>query len=207
MGQRPPARRCRCAARKKRTTTATSPSRTCRRSTSIARMDRRIAPGPAGAAGGAQAPLRRRQYALAERRRAADASRAALARLLRGAAGASGQPEGASNWIMGELARKLKETAIDDRGLPPHARGARGLIRLVDAGHDQRPDRERGLREDVRGRAAPPTRSSRRKDSARMTTTAALEKPGARRGRGERGGRRAISRRQDGRRSASWSAR
>jgi aspartyl-tRNA(Asn)/glutamyl-tRNA(Gln) amidotransferase subunit B len=49
------------------------------------------------------------------------------------AAGA-GNPKAASNWVMGELLRTLKErgTSIGDVPLPPHALA--GLIRLVDAG-------------------------------------------------------------------------
>ena len=49
-------------------------------------------------------------------------------------AAASGNPKGASNWVMGELARRLNETGagIERAEITPEALG--GLIRLVDSG-------------------------------------------------------------------------
>ena len=53
-------------------------------------------------------------------------------------AAASGNPKAASNWVMGEMMRKMKETRTEPRTLnsePPIAPEALGeLIRLVDAG-------------------------------------------------------------------------
>jgi aspartyl-tRNA(Asn)/glutamyl-tRNA(Gln) amidotransferase subunit B len=58
----------------------------------------------------------------------------ALASYFEAAAAAAGNPKAASNWIMGELMRRLNETgaAIEDVRLRPE--GLAGLIRLVDAG-------------------------------------------------------------------------
>jgi aspartyl-tRNA(Asn)/glutamyl-tRNA(Gln) amidotransferase subunit B len=47
---------------------------------------------------------------------------------------ASGNPKAASNWIMGELLRTLKERAIAIEQLPLTAERLGGLIRLVDRG-------------------------------------------------------------------------
>jgi aspartyl-tRNA(Asn)/glutamyl-tRNA(Gln) amidotransferase subunit B len=57
-----------------------------------------------------------------------------LAAYFEAAAEAAGNPKGASNWVMGEVLRKLKETGspIEDVGITPDALG--GLIRLVDSG-------------------------------------------------------------------------
>jgi len=58
----------------------------------------------------------------------------ALADYFERVAGASGNPKAASNWVMGELTRKLKATrdAIETAPLPPDALGE--LIALVDRG-------------------------------------------------------------------------
>jgi aspartyl-tRNA(Asn)/glutamyl-tRNA(Gln) amidotransferase subunit B len=73
-------------------------------------------------------------YALAEADAAYLSQSAALARYFEDAAGASGEPRAAANWVMGELARKLKETdtTIEGSRLSPAALA--GLIRLVAKG-------------------------------------------------------------------------
>jgi aspartyl-tRNA(Asn)/glutamyl-tRNA(Gln) amidotransferase subunit B len=57
-----------------------------------------------------------------------------LASYYEATAAAAGSPKSASNWVMGEILRKLKETGtgIDGVGIAPEALG--GLIRLVDSG-------------------------------------------------------------------------
>ena len=57
-----------------------------------------------------------------------------LAAYFEATAAATGNPKAASNWIMGELTRKLNElgTDIESVALTPEALA--GLIRLVDAG-------------------------------------------------------------------------
>jgi len=50
------------------------------------------------------------------------------------AVGAGAHPQSASNWIMGELARKLKETGIDISAAPVRPERLAGLTRAVDAG-------------------------------------------------------------------------
>jgi aspartyl-tRNA(Asn)/glutamyl-tRNA(Gln) amidotransferase subunit B len=49
-------------------------------------------------------------------------------------AAASGNPKAASNWVMGELARKLKETRDAIESAPLAAEALGGLIALIDAG-------------------------------------------------------------------------
>jgi aspartyl-tRNA(Asn)/glutamyl-tRNA(Gln) amidotransferase subunit B len=58
----------------------------------------------------------------------------ALASYFEATAAAAGNPKAASNWVMGELTRKLNETgtAIEDVRLRPDSLA--GLLRLVDAG-------------------------------------------------------------------------
>ncbi len=58
----------------------------------------------------------------------------AMASYFEAAAAAAGNPKAASNWVMGELTRKLNELGarIEDVPLPPAALA--GLIRLIDAG-------------------------------------------------------------------------
>ena len=58
----------------------------------------------------------------------------ALAAYFEATAAAAGNPKAASNWIMGELTRKMNELGvrIDDQPLAPEALA--GLIRLVDSG-------------------------------------------------------------------------
>jgi aspartyl-tRNA(Asn)/glutamyl-tRNA(Gln) amidotransferase subunit B len=73
-------------------------------------------------------------YELAEADAAYLSQSAALAKYFEDTAGASGDPRVAANWVMGELARKLKETdtTIEGSRLSPAALA--GLIRLVAKG-------------------------------------------------------------------------
>ena len=96
-------------------------------------------------------------------------------RLLRGdRRGAGATPKAASNWIMGELraAEGARRRHRRSRRVTPAALA--GLIALVDAGHDQQLDRQGRVREDVRHRAARPTRSSRAEGLAQIDDEAAL---------------------------------
>jgi aspartyl-tRNA(Asn)/glutamyl-tRNA(Gln) amidotransferase subunit B len=74
------------------------------------------------------------QYGLPDYDAAILTQSAALASYFEAAAASAGNAKAASNWIMGELTRKLKESgeAIEDVRLTPEALG--GLIRLVDSG-------------------------------------------------------------------------
>jgi aspartyl-tRNA(Asn)/glutamyl-tRNA(Gln) amidotransferase subunit B len=74
------------------------------------------------------------QYALPEYDAALLTQSQALAAYFEATAAAAGNPKAASNWIMGELTRKLNElgTDIESVALTPEALA--GLIRLVDAG-------------------------------------------------------------------------
>jgi aspartyl-tRNA(Asn)/glutamyl-tRNA(Gln) amidotransferase subunit B len=74
------------------------------------------------------------QYALPEYDAALLTQSHALAAYFEATAAAAGNPKAASNWIMGELTRKLNElgTDIESVALTPEALA--GLIRLVDAG-------------------------------------------------------------------------
>ena len=92
------------------------------------------------------------QYAIpGVRRRRADAVRGA-GRLLRGGrARRRATPKAASNWIMGELLRTMKERGQTIEQVPLSAGGAgRPRSRVDRQGHDQQLDRQGRLREDVR---------------------------------------------------------
>ena len=65
---------------------------------------------------------------------------------------AGAPPKAASNWMMGELARALKERGQDLSAPPLAPERLAGLLALVDGGHDQRRDRQGRVREDVRHR-------------------------------------------------------
>jgi aspartyl-tRNA(Asn)/glutamyl-tRNA(Gln) amidotransferase subunit B len=58
----------------------------------------------------------------------------ALAAYFEAVAEASGNPKGASNWIMGDLLRVLKEKGLEADSPPVTAPALAGLIRLVDSG-------------------------------------------------------------------------
>jgi len=74
------------------------------------------------------------QYALSEYDAALLTQSSATASYFEATAAASGNPKASSNWIMGDLTRKLNETGtrIDDVPMLPDALA--GLIRLVDSG-------------------------------------------------------------------------
>jgi aspartyl-tRNA(Asn)/glutamyl-tRNA(Gln) amidotransferase subunit B len=74
------------------------------------------------------------QYALPEYDAALLTQSSAVAAYFEATAAVSGSPKAASNWIMGELTRKMNETGgrIEDVPLTPEALA--GLIRLVDSG-------------------------------------------------------------------------
>ena len=99
----------------------------------------------------------------------------ALADYFERAAAAAGNAKAASNWVMGELTRKMNETrdAIEDAPLAPDA-----LAELIVAdrqGHDHRSRRQGRVREDVR--LGPPrrARSSRPRGSARIDDPGAID--------------------------------
>ncbi|MGH9328946.1 MAG: Asp-tRNA(Asn)/Glu-tRNA(Gln) amidotransferase subunit GatB, partial [Vicinamibacterales bacterium] len=73
-------------------------------------------------------------YALPEADAGYLSQSAALARYFENAAAASGDPRLAANWIMGELARKLKETDTPIEGSRLSPAALAGLIRLVARG-------------------------------------------------------------------------
>jgi aspartyl-tRNA(Asn)/glutamyl-tRNA(Gln) amidotransferase subunit B len=58
----------------------------------------------------------------------------ALAAYFEAVAEASGNPKGASNWVMGELLRVLKEQGLEADAPPVTPAALAGLIRLVDSG-------------------------------------------------------------------------
>ena len=74
------------------------------------------------------------QYAIPDYDAAILTQSHALAAYFEATAAASGNPKAASNWIMGDLTRKMNElgTRIEEMTLPPDALA--GLIRLVDSG-------------------------------------------------------------------------
>jgi aspartyl-tRNA(Asn)/glutamyl-tRNA(Gln) amidotransferase subunit B len=59
---------------------------------------------------------------------------AALAAYFEAAAAAAGNPKAASNWIMGELTRKMNELGVDIEAVRLTPEALAGLIRLVDSG-------------------------------------------------------------------------
>ena len=58
----------------------------------------------------------------------------ALASYFEATAAAAANPKGASNWIMGEVTRKMNETGTDVSGVPVTPAALAGLIRLIDSG-------------------------------------------------------------------------
>ena len=94
-------------------------------------------------------------------------------RLLRDGGGASGNAKAASNWVMNEVLRKLK----DDDATRPVQGAARGPGRDDPAHrrrHDQREDREGRVREDV-GRGERPTAIVEQEGLAQVSDEGALE--------------------------------
>src|SRR5207245_5113488 len=58
----------------------------------------------------------------------------ALADYFERVAAASGNPKAASNWVMGEVTRKMNETRTSIDAVPLHAAALAGLIALIDKG-------------------------------------------------------------------------
>jgi aspartyl-tRNA(Asn)/glutamyl-tRNA(Gln) amidotransferase subunit B len=74
------------------------------------------------------------QYAIPEYDAGVLTQAAALADYFERTASASGNPKAASNWIMGELLRTMKERDIDVAQVPLTPDALAGLVRLVDNG-------------------------------------------------------------------------
>jgi aspartyl-tRNA(Asn)/glutamyl-tRNA(Gln) amidotransferase subunit B len=74
------------------------------------------------------------QYGLPEYDAALLTQSPALATYFEATAAAAGNPKSASNWIMGELTRKMNELAIDISQVTLRPEALAGLIRLVDSG-------------------------------------------------------------------------
>ena len=132
-GMPPPAGPCRCAARKKRTTTGIFPSPICRRSSSMPgawsgsrpRCRSCLTRGGAGSSSSMRCPSTT-PCQLTQSRALADYFEATVA------AGATAKA--ASNWIMGELARKLKEQDLDVASSPLTPDRLAGLLALIEKG-------------------------------------------------------------------------
>ena len=74
------------------------------------------------------------QYGLPDYDAALLTQSAALADYFEATAAQSGNPKGSSNWIMGELTRKMNEVGTDISSVPISPEALAGLIRLVDSG-------------------------------------------------------------------------
>jgi aspartyl-tRNA(Asn)/glutamyl-tRNA(Gln) amidotransferase subunit B len=74
------------------------------------------------------------QYALPAYDAALLTQSSALARYFEATAAAAGNPKAASNWIMGELTRKMNEVGVDVGAVPLTPDALAGLIRLIDSG-------------------------------------------------------------------------
>jgi aspartyl-tRNA(Asn)/glutamyl-tRNA(Gln) amidotransferase subunit B len=74
------------------------------------------------------------QYALPEYDATLLTQSSALAAYFEAAAAAAGNPKAASNWIMGELTRKMNEAGVDIDRVPLSPEALAGLIRLIDSG-------------------------------------------------------------------------
>jgi aspartyl-tRNA(Asn)/glutamyl-tRNA(Gln) amidotransferase subunit B len=75
-----------------------------------------------------------RDYALPEYDAGLLSQSRELARYFEATAAAAGNPKAASNWIMGELTRRLKETGVRIEDAPLQPARLASLIRLVDSG-------------------------------------------------------------------------
>ncbi len=196
---------CRCAARKRRTTTATSPSPICRRSKSTPAWVEEIRKSLA------ELPDARRQrfvtqYALPEYDAGVLTQSPALADYFEATAALVDNPKAASNWVMGELTRKMNELGVDVAAVPLTPAALAGLIRLVDSGTISGP-----IAKDVfekmyaSGRAADDIVSA--EGLARIDDVGALERPDRRSDADQREGRARSIARARRRPSASSSAR
>jgi aspartyl-tRNA(Asn)/glutamyl-tRNA(Gln) amidotransferase subunit B len=74
------------------------------------------------------------EYALPEYDAAILTQSAAVSAYFEATAAAAGNPKAASNWIMGELTRKMNELGIEIESVPVTPGALAGLIRLVDSG-------------------------------------------------------------------------
>ena len=74
------------------------------------------------------------QYSLPEYDAALLTQSPALAAFFEAAAAAAGNPKAASNWIMGELTRKMNDLGVDISSVALAPEALAGLIRLVDSG-------------------------------------------------------------------------
>ncbi len=80
-----------------------------------------------------------RQYALPEYDAALLTQSPSLAAYFEAAAAAAGNPKAASNWIMGELTRKMNDLGVDISSVAVTPEALAGLIRLVDSGRISSP--------------------------------------------------------------------
>ena len=115
------------------------------------------------------------QYALPDYDAALLTQSHALAAYFEATAAASGNPKAASNWIMGELTRKMNELGIGIEEVPLTPDALADLIRLVDSGTISGPTAKEVFEKmyasgRVRGR-----RSSRPRGSARIDDEGAVE--------------------------------
>ena len=74
------------------------------------------------------------QYALPDYDAGVLTQTPALAAYFEATAAAAGNAKGASNWIMGELTRKMNETGLEISGIPIAPGALADLIRLIDSG-------------------------------------------------------------------------
>ncbi|MEO8075835.1 MAG: Asp-tRNA(Asn)/Glu-tRNA(Gln) amidotransferase subunit GatB [Acidobacteriota bacterium] len=74
------------------------------------------------------------QYALPEYDAALLTQSTAMADYFEAVAAAAGNPKAASNWVMGDLTRKMNELGAGFEDLPLTAEALAGLIRLIDSG-------------------------------------------------------------------------
>ena len=101
------------------------------------------------------------QYALPEYDAGVLTQSPALADYFEATAALVGNAKSASNWVMGELTRKMNELGHRRRGGRADARGTCGLDSARRLGHDQRRRSPRTCSRRCTRRAARPTRSSR----------------------------------------------
>ena len=163
----------RCGPRKRRTTTATSPSPTCRRSSLDAGLDRGDPRARCPSCRRRGAAASSQQYELPEYDAGVLTQSMALADYFERVAAGARQPEGGQQLGDGGAdaqAERARRRSIEAAPLAPGR--ARRAHRAHRQGHDQRTDRQGRVREDVRTRPARRRRSSRPKGWRRSTTPA-----------------------------------
>ena len=109
-----------------------------------------VSGGPARTAGCAAAPVHRAVPHCPSTTPAFSTQSRRPADYFEAAAAASGNPKAASNWVMGELTRKMNELGIDIESVPLAPDALADLIRLIDSGTISGPDGQGCVREDVR---------------------------------------------------------